>query len=248
MKSLGIELVRDSVSRYSGTKRVATELPPLIWNSFEDLEETAITKLRQQFQIPIFPIGPFHKHNNSTAPSSITSMIAEDHSSISWLDKHRPKSVIYISFGTNAAMAEVARGLAGSGHPFLWVMRPGGLTRGEPLPEGFLEGLKGRGRIVKWAPQAEVLAHPSVGAFWTHCGWNSTLESVCEGVLMICTPRFADQPVNARYVSHVWRVGLQLDGGLSREKVERAVRRVMEEREGVEMRERARVCVRPANW
>lgn len=231
----------------------------LIWNSFQELEEMAIAKLHQEFEIPIFPIGPFHKHNNTTAASS-SSLIAEDHSSISWLDKHEPGSVIYISFGSIAAMEEaefleVAWGLASSGHPFLWVVRPG-LIRGaewlEPLPDGFLEGLSGRGHIVKWAPQLDVLAHPSVGAFWTHNGWNSTLESICEGVPMICTPCFTDQLVNARYVSHVWKVGLHLENGLSREKVERAVKRLMEEREGAELRERAlrykekaNVCVRP---
>ncbi|KAL1559414.1 UDP-glycosyltransferase 76F1-like isoform X1 [Salvia divinorum] len=226
----------------------------LIWNSFQELEEMPIAKLRQDFQIPIFAIGPFHKHN-CTAPSP-----TEDHSPISWLDKHDPKSVIYVSFGSiatieEAEFLEVAWGLASSKHPFLWVVRPG-LIRGaewlELLPEGFLDGLNGRGHIVKWAPQLEVLAHPSVGVFWTHNGWNSTLESICEGVPMICTPCFTDQWVNARYVSHVWKVGQHLEKDLSRENIERAVTRLMEEREGEELRERAvrykemaNVCVRP---
>lgn len=100
----------------------------LIWNSFEELEETAIAKLKHDFEIPIFPIGPFHKHSSNAASSS--SLIAEDHSSISWLDQHEPKSVIYISFGSIAAInkdefLEVAFGLANCGHPFLWVVRPG---------------------------------------------------------------------------------------------------------------------------
>lgn len=228
----------------------------LIWNSFEELEELAIAKLQQDFGIPIFPIGPFHKH--FAAPSS--SLIAEDHSSISWLDKQVPNSVIYVSFGSIAAIEEndfleVAWGLANSKHPFLWVVRPG-LIRGtewlELLPEGFLEMLDGRGHIVKWAPQLEVLAHPSVGAFWTHNGWNSTLESICEGVPMICTPCFTDQLVNARYVSHVWNVGVQLENGLSREKIEMVIKRIMEQKEGEELRERvmrlkekANLCVQP---
>ncbi|GLT30268.1 hypothetical protein SLA2020_050780 [Shorea laevis] len=62
-----------------------------------------------------------------------------------------------------------------------------------------------------WAPQQEVLAHPAIGAFWTHNGWNSTLESICEGVPMICMPFFMDQRVNARYVTEVWGVGVQLE-------------------------------------
>ncbi|KAH6787223.1 UDP-Glycosyltransferase superfamily protein [Perilla frutescens var. hirtella] len=231
----------------------------LIWNSFEELEEMAIAKLQQEFEIPIFPIGPFHKHSSS-ASSSSSSLIAEDHSSISWLDKQEPNSVIYISFGSIAAIdedefLEVAWGLANSKHPFLWVVRPGlihGAEWPEALPEGFLERVNGRGLIVKWAPQLEVLAHPSVGVFWTHNGWNSTLESVCEGVPMICTPCFTDQLVNARYVSHVWNVGLHLENGLSRGKIEMAIKMLMEEREGGEVRERAlhykemaNLCLKP---
>ncbi|OIT06780.1 udp-glycosyltransferase 76c1 [Nicotiana attenuata] len=46
------------------------------------------------------------------------------------------------------------------------------------LPDGYLEAVGDRGRIVKWAPQKEVLAHRAVGGFWSHCGWNSTLESI----------------------------------------------------------------------
>ncbi|KAI3470810.1 hypothetical protein Pfo_027473 [Paulownia fortunei] len=215
----------------------------LIWNSFQELEELALAKLHQDFGVPIFPLGPFHKH---FAPSS-SSLMAEDRSSISWLDKQVYNSVIYVSFGSIAAIdekdfLEIAWGLASSKHPFLWVVRPG-LIRGaewlEPLPEGFLEMLDGRGHIVKWAPQLEVLEHPSIGAFWTHSGWNSTLESICEGVPMICTPCFTDQLVNARYVSHVWKIGLQLENGLSREKIEMAIKRLMVQKEGGELRERA---------
>lgn len=127
---------------------------------------------------------------------------------------------------------ETAWGLANSVQPFLWVVRPG-LVHGtewlEPLPSGFLERMDGRCHIVKWAPQQEVLAHPSVGAFWTHSGWNSTLEGICEEVPMICQPCFSDQKVNARYVSRVWRVGVQLEHGLERGEIERAIRRLMVE-------------------
>ncbi|CAN0880781.1 UDP-glycosyltransferase 76B1 [Linum grandiflorum] len=90
----------------------------------------------------------------------------------------------------------------------------------------------GKGHIVRWAPQEEVLAHPSTGAFWTHCGWNSTLESICEGVPMICAPSFGDQLVNARYVSDVWKK-------MERGEIERAVKKLMaDDEEGKEIRAR----------
>ncbi|KAF3952328.1 hypothetical protein CMV_022101 [Castanea mollissima] len=215
----------------------------IILNSFEELELSELDTLRQEFPIPIFPIGPFHKY---FLTSSSSSLLAQDQSSIAWLDKQASKSVIYASFGSLAALSEaqfleIAWGLANSNQPFLWVVRPG-LVRGsewlESLPSGFLETLNGRAHIIKWAPQLEVLAHPAVGAFWTHNGWNSTLESICEGVPMICMPCFTEQKVNAKYVSQVWKVGLQLENGLDRLEIERYIKRLMVEKEGEEIRDR----------
>ncbi|KAF2294878.1 hypothetical protein GH714_025834 [Hevea brasiliensis] len=157
-----------------------------------------------------------------------------------------PNSVIYVSFGSiaeinEAEFLEIAWGLANSNQPFLWVVRPR-LVRGsewiEPLPDGFQERLGGIGHIVKWAPQKEVLAHPAIGGFWTHNGWNSTLESICEGVPMICHPISGDQKVNARYVTDIWRIGLHLEKKLERGEIERAVKRLIVEADGQEMRKR----------
>ncbi|MQL69223.1 hypothetical protein Taro_001519 [Colocasia esculenta] len=116
-------------------------------------------------------------------------LLEQDRSCMAWLDRHPAGSVIYVSFGSLADMekeelAEVVWGLAGSGQPFLWVVRLGSV-RGEAgveLPAGFVDETQGRGMVVAWAPQVEVLAHPAVGAFWTHYGWNSIVESLCEGV------------------------------------------------------------------
>ncbi|CAA0814669.1 UDP-glycosyltransferase 76F1 [Striga hermonthica] len=99
----------------------------LVFNSFQELEDSAIEKLRGDFEIPIFAVGPFHKHFPA---SSSSSLFEEDHSSISWLDEQPHGSVIYVSFGSIAAIEEkdfleIAWGLAGSTHPFLWVVRPG---------------------------------------------------------------------------------------------------------------------------
>ena len=47
----------------------------VIWNTFEELESSALEKLRQELCIPIYPIGPFHKHSTTSAsnPSSNSS-------------------------------------------------------------------------------------------------------------------------------------------------------------------------------
>ncbi|KAK8549418.1 hypothetical protein V6N13_027172 [Hibiscus sabdariffa] len=216
----------------------------IIWNTFQELEPTALETLHQQLGVPLFPIGPFHKRFAAT--SSPSGPLTHDETCIPWLDKQVPQSVVYVGFGSLATISEtqfleIAWGLANSDQPFLWVVRPGlihGSTWLEPLPNGFLEALGGRGHIVKWAPQQQVLAHPSVGAFWTHNGWNSTLESICEGVPMICMPCFTDQRVNARFVSEVWGIGLQLEKGVERGEIERTIKRLMVEKEGENIRER----------
>ncbi|GAB4859716.1 hypothetical protein Ancab_011196, partial [Ancistrocladus abbreviatus] len=70
-----------------------------------------------------------------------------------------------------------------------------------------------RGCIVSGAPQKRVLAHEAIGGFWSHCGWNSTLDSVCDGVLLLCRPFFGDQFVNAKDVTGSWKVGSELEEG-----------------------------------
>jgi len=218
----------------------------VIWNTFEELESAALTKLRQDFSLPIYPIGPFHKRLLTGSDSS-ASLFTPDRSCMSWLDKQEHNSVVYVSFGSIAAISEaefleIAWGLANSQQPFLWVIRPGSIRDSEwlePLPSGFLENLGGRGYIVKWAPQEQVLSHPAVGAFWTHNGWNSTLESICEGVPMICMPCFADQKVNAKYASSVWKVGVQLENKVERGEVEKTIKKVMVGDGAKEIRENA---------
>ncbi|CAL1402153.1 unnamed protein product [Linum trigynum] len=216
----------------------------VIWNTLDCLENSLLDQVKQQCQVPIFTVGPMHKF----APQLSTSLLKEDYSCIPWLDKQAEKSVIYVSLGSLACisqheLAEMAWGLTKSNLPFLWVVRPG-LVRGtrniqESLPDGFKEGVGERGRIVQWAPQKEILAHKAVAGFWSHCGWNSTVESIAEGVPLICRPNFADQKVTARYVTHVWKVGMQLEEELEREQVAAALRRLMVEKEGIEMRKRA---------
>lgn len=222
----------------TGTKAASA----IIWNTFEELEQSVLPTIQQNFPIPSFTIGPFHKYFTA----STSSLLEQDQTAISWLDTQAPLSVLYVSFGSVALIdksefLEMAWALANSKQKFLWVVRPG-VIRGsewlEPFADGLQEAVSERGHIVKWAPQQEVLAHPATACFWSHCGWNSTLESICEGVPMICSPCFGDQSTNARYVEAVWKVGLVLENGLEREEIERAIRRVMIDEEGKEMKMR----------
>ncbi|CAL5079414.1 unnamed protein product [Urochloa decumbens] len=217
----------------------------LVINTFDALEPAELEKIRKEFCVPVvLAPGPLHKLSSKSTGSSL---LNEDCDCIKWLDKQPPKSVLYVSFGSLASLnanefLEVAWGLTNSGHSFLWVVRPD-LVRGldnPGFPNGFEAAVEGRGKVIRWAPQQEVLAHSAVGGFWTHNGWNSTLESISERIPMICRPQFADQMMNTRYVEKTWGVGFELEGELKRGKIEKATRKLMEEREGDEMRERAK--------
>ncbi|KAL0014722.1 hypothetical protein SO802_001791 [Lithocarpus litseifolius] len=65
--------------------------------------------------------------------------------------------------------------------------------------------------MVGWAPQQQVLRHPSVACFFSHCGWSSTMEGVSNGIPFLCWPYFADRFLNRSYICDVWKVGLGLD-------------------------------------
>ena len=55
---------------------------------------------------------------------------------------------------------------------------------------------------------------------------------------MICKPYFVDQTVNARYLTHEWGIGIELDEVVQRTNVAKAIRRILVEEEGSRMRQK----------
>lgn len=112
------------------------------------------------------------------------------------------------------------------------------------LPKGFLERTKGRGLVVpSWVPQAQVLSHGSTGGFLTHCGWNSTLESVVNGVPLIAWPLYAEQKMNAVMLTEDIKIALRAKpnnetGLVCRDEIAKAVKGLMEGEEGKSVRNR----------
>ncbi|CAA3013116.1 zeatin O-glucosyltransferase-like [Olea europaea subsp. europaea] len=192
------------------------------------------------------PILPFKLYSNSL------------HQCLEWLDKQGPKSVIYISFGTTVSMSdeeikELALGLEQSKQNFLWVLRDAdkgdvfdGEVRRAELPEGFVERTRGVGMVVRdWAPEPEILAHPSTGGFMSHCGWNSCIESITMGVPIAAWPMHSDQPRNAMFTTDILKIGILVrewtkQGELVKASmIENVVRRLMASDEGIEIRKKA---------
>ncbi|CAH9120827.1 unnamed protein product [Cuscuta epithymum] len=189
-------------------------------NTFPELEQYAIESLSKDNGIkipPVYAVGP--------VLSLQTDKIGESGKEIlEWLNTQPDSSVVFLCFGSGGSfpepqVKEIASALERSGHRFLWALRKppakGAVyptdfnSPEEALPEGFLERTKDIGKVIGWAPQAAVLAHPAVGGFVSHCGWNSTLESVWFGVPMATWPIYAEQQANAFQL--VTDIGMAVD-------------------------------------
>ncbi|KAJ3696461.1 hypothetical protein LUZ61_000166 [Rhynchospora tenuis] len=171
---------------------------------------------------------------------------------IDWLNKHPPKSVLYIALGSEAALRtellhELALGLEKSGVPFLWALRkPAGMITDatDILPASFEERIKGSGHVAwGWVPQMRILAHASIGGFLTHCGPSSVIESLQFGHPLILLPLIIDQGLIARVLEERG-VGVEVPrdaetGDFDLEGVARVVHFVMVEEEGKLIRQNA---------
>ncbi|PWA42738.1 UDP-glucuronosyl/UDP-glucosyltransferase [Artemisia annua] len=178
-----------------------------VCNSSIELEPGAFSLFPQ-----FLPIGPLLASNRLA--NQVGQFWKEDSTCLEWLDQQPPCSVIYIAFGSitnlnQTQFEELAIGLELSNRPFLWVVRLGMTKEATTTyPDGYMERVSSRGKIVSWAPQQKVLAHPSIACFMSHCGWNSTLEGVANGLPFLCWPYFADQFYNKTYICETWKTGL----------------------------------------
>ncbi|XP_057871683.2 UDP-glycosyltransferase 85A1 [Cryptomeria japonica] len=188
-------------------------------NTFEELEGGKEAQMGLSFNgCPALAIGPVSLPNFLEGRNSMYSMWEADKTCLQWLDTQPQASVLYVSFGSIAVKSEkqlheLALGLEACGYPFLWVLRSD-IAEGKPmeLPEGFKDRTKDRALIVSWTEQLKVLSHPSLGGFLTHNGWNSTLEAISMGVLMIGWPYFHDQFLDCRLAKDIWKIGLDFEG------------------------------------
>ncbi|KAL1211353.1 UDP-glycosyltransferase 83A1 [Cardamine amara subsp. amara] len=178
----------------------------LLCNSVYELE-TAAFGLGSQ----ILPIGPIAwAHSLKEESTSLGSFLPQDRDCLDWLDRQISGSVIYVAFGSfgvmgNAQLEELAIGLELTKRPVLWVTGSWD-QRKPPIKLG-----SDQVKVVRWAPQREVLSYGAIGCFVSHCGWNSTLEGAQNGIPFLCMPYFADQFINKAYICDVWKIGLEFE-------------------------------------
>ncbi|KAK9156176.1 hypothetical protein Sjap_003656 [Stephania japonica] len=228
----------------------------ILVNSFAELESFAVDSINRMVResqgkiAKVYPVGPMI---DGTGEIHQSSNGAHFDQIMQFLDHQPRKSVVFLCFGSMGSLSsvqvtEIANGLERSGHRFLWALRrPGnnGADLEGGIPEGFEERTAGRGLVCGWAPQVRVLGHVATGCFVTHCGWNSSLESVWFGVPMLTWPLYAEQKLNAFEVVRELGLGIEMRGWeleegevTSADEVERCIRSVMEGHVTVKLRER----------
>ncbi|RDX74275.1 UDP-glucose flavonoid 3-O-glucosyltransferase 7, partial [Mucuna pruriens] len=186
---------------------------------------------------------------------------------LSWLDSKRGNSVVYICFGSlclfpDKQLYEIACGIEASGHEFIWVVpekkgkeHESEVEKEKWLPKGFEERNADKGMIIRgWAPQLLILNHRALGAFITHCGWNSTVEAVSAGVPMVTWPVHGEQFYNEKLITQVRGIGVEVGAEewtaigigerhklVTGDSIQNAVRRLMDGGdEALEIRRRAK--------
>ncbi|XP_073061984.1 hydroquinone glucosyltransferase-like [Primulina eburnea] len=230
-----------------------TEPEGVIVNSFKELEPGAFeaSEQKEKGKPDIYAIGPLIQMGS-------TSEVQNSSECLNWLDEQPISSVMFVSFGSggtlsHAQITELALGLETSEQRFLWVIRcPSDKPPSGPddpfsyLPEKFLDRIKNRGLVVPmWAPQPQILAHVSTCAFLSHCGWNSTLETVVSGLPLIAWPLYAEQKMNAVLLHEDMKVALRprvgKNGLVGKVEVCNVVKGLMEGEEAKGIRSRMRV-------
>lgn len=191
----------------------------LLFTSIYEFERQAIDTLKDKLSTTIYHIGPMIPYFRLELDGVNGTSSHRGESYFQWLDSQPEDSVLYISQGSflsvsSAQMDEIVYGIKESGVRFLWV------TRGDS--SRFKDSSSETGFFLPWCDQLKVLCHPSVGGFWTHCGWNSTSEGVYAGVPMLTCPIFWDQMPNSKLIVSDWKIGCRV---IKKDKMERLVTR-----------------------
>ncbi|RYR25214.1 hypothetical protein Ahy_B02g058869 [Arachis hypogaea] len=244
----------DAMFNYNIVKvNTAMHAKGVILNTFEDLESEVLDAIRAKYS-NVYSIGPLSmlfkqlSNSNTQLESIDLNLWKEDNKCLEWLDKRDRSSVVYVNFGslvimTPKQLSEFAWGLVNSKYHFLWVIRPNLVHNNNnngngKLSDEYVNVIERceRGLVLGWCQQEKVLCHASIGGFLTYCGWNSTLESICEGVPMACWPFFTEQQTNSFYACKKWGIGMEIECDVKREQVEGLVRELMEGQKGKEIK------------
>ncbi|XP_058081671.1 UDP-glycosyltransferase 91C1-like [Magnolia sinica] len=211
--------------------------------SCNEFQGEYLSLLKKFHQRPVIPIGLLPP----TPPEKRETTDPKWANTLKWLDEQPNRSVVFVCFGSECKLSrdqvfEIAHGLQLSNLPFLWALRtPIWATNDiDTLPSGFKSQIGNRGVIhMGWAPQLEILAHPSIGGSLFHSGWASIIETIHYGHVLIVLPLANVQSLDARMLVDkglAIKVEINKDGSFHRDAVARSLRLAMIEEEGESFR------------
>ncbi|KAL1363264.1 hypothetical protein HN51_011469 [Arachis hypogaea] len=184
----------------------------IVFNTFTELERIYLDHVKKELDHErVWAVGPVlpNPEDGSIGSECRGGSSTVNHDDlIMWLDSCESGSVVYVCFGsrtvlTSEQMEVLTQALELSGVRFILSVKDLDTRHVERDHRNVLSGLANRvgksGFIIQgWAPQMVILSHRAVGSFLSHCGWNSTLEGVISGVVMLTWPMGADQYTNAK--------------------------------------------------
>ncbi|XP_026431970.1 UDP-glycosyltransferase 87A1-like [Papaver somniferum] len=228
----------------------------LLFTTYDELEHQVIASLMKILPLPVYSVGPSIPLSAALEDETHNNVNRAEHYYLDWLDSQPENSVLYVSFGSflsasSEQMEEILSGLDESGVRYFLVSRGGkGHTENSAADGDAVNVLPStQSFLVPWCDQLRVLCHYSVGGFWTHCGWNSTLEGVYAGVPMLTFPVAMDQFTNSKLIVDDWKIGMKVmkevgaDKVVKRDEIASTVKKFMnlngDDKESKEMRDRA---------
>ncbi|MFQ6632403.1 hypothetical protein Gotur_009911 [Gossypium turneri] len=161
----------------------------------EDSDKMEIIKEEFTNNDRIWAVGPLlpikATNNERGAPSSI------------------PRDQISL---TKQQMEAIASSLEESRFHFIWGIEGDSQNL---VPLGFEERLAGKGLMIKgWVPQQAIMGHRAVGSYLTYCGWNSAVEGLLGGALLLAWPRQVDHFDNTNLLIDELGVAIRASEGL----------------------------------
>lgn len=139
-----------------------------------------------EFARPLMPnvklIGPLTPQPPSSLPTNLEQFI---------IHPRPPQQFILVSLGSifqfsNDQMIMIYRGLRRLPFKIIW-------KHSSIVPHNISDS---QTRIESWIPQNDLLAHPNIAAFITHCGPSGMYEGAYHGVPMIGLPHIPEQDTN----------------------------------------------------
>ena len=122
-----------------------------------------------------------------------------------FIEESTPHGIVVVSFGSMVSTFDrekaeiIAKVLGELPQRVLWRF-----TGEKPA------SLKDNTKLVSWFPQGDVLRHPLVKMFITHCGISGTYEAAINGLPVVAILLFRDQPYNCRKLTKRGGMGMEL--------------------------------------